>query len=78
MMWGMRSLLITIGANRMMQSTTKKIIVGLVMGKYCDSKDINFSVLLLLVLYLGAKLLIFYHFRNEKACFFEIFYKISG
>ena len=28
MMWGMRSLLMMIGANRMMSNTTKKIIVG--------------------------------------------------
>ena len=34
MMWGMRSLPITIGANRIISSTTKKMSVGLSMGKY--------------------------------------------
>ena len=33
MIWGMRNLLITIGAMRMMVSTVKNTIVGLVMGK---------------------------------------------
>ena len=34
MMCGMRNLPMMIGANRMMSNTTKKINVGLVMGKY--------------------------------------------
>ena len=34
MIWGMRNLLMTIGAMRMMKSTTKKISVGSEMGKY--------------------------------------------
>ena len=36
MMWGMRSLLQMMGARRMMQSTTKKMDVGSVMGKYVE------------------------------------------
>ena len=34
MICGIRSLLITIGAKRIIRSTTKKINVGSVMGKY--------------------------------------------
>jgi hypothetical protein len=34
MMWGMRSLLIMIGANSIKHITTKNISVGLVIGKY--------------------------------------------
>jgi hypothetical protein len=34
MIWGIRSLPMMIGAKRMMRSTTKKISVGSVIGKY--------------------------------------------
>ena len=40
-MCGMRSLPIIIGAKRMMHSTTKNIIVGDVMGKYCDKSGMK-------------------------------------
>jgi hypothetical protein len=41
MMCGMRNLPITIGASKMMSSTTKKMGVGLVIGKYVFNINIS-------------------------------------
>jgi hypothetical protein len=43
MMWGMRSLLITIGAKRMMSSTTKNISVGSVIRGVAARKMLIFG-----------------------------------
>ena len=45
MMCGIRSFPMMMGANRMMQSTTKKISVGSVMGKYWEMWNITFLIL---------------------------------
>ena len=42
MMCGMRNRDMTMGANSIMQSTTKKINVGSVIGKYCEISGIFF------------------------------------
>ena len=47
MMWGMRSLPMMIGADRIISSTTRNVSVGSVMGKYCDRFSISPAKLLI-------------------------------